>query len=118
LAADQVLDVLITAHAKHIVHRDLKPGNLFIHADGSVKILDFGIARLGRLQTGIDDTGPHVSLGTPGFMPPEQARGRSAEIDEQSDLWALGATMFALLTGRHVHEAETANEQLLLAMTE
>jgi serine/threonine protein kinase len=59
-----------------------------------------------------------VSLGTPGFMPPEQARGRTAEIDAQSDLWALGATFFAVLSGRQVHEAETANEQLLKAMTE
>jgi eukaryotic-like serine/threonine-protein kinase len=118
LIADQILDVLMAAHAKQIVHRDLKPGNLFIHADGSIKILDFGIARLGVLHTDRDDTGPHVSLGTPGFMPPEQARGRTAEIDEQSDLWALGATMFAVLSGQHVHEAETANEQLLKAMTE
>jgi eukaryotic-like serine/threonine-protein kinase len=116
--ADQILDVLIAAHAKQIVHRDLKPGNLFIHVHGSIKILDFGIARLGVLQTDRDDTGPHVSLGTPGFMPPEQARGRTAEIDAQSDLWALGATMYAVLTGQHVHEAETANEQLLKAMTE
>jgi eukaryotic-like serine/threonine-protein kinase len=116
--ADQVLDVLIAAHARQIVHRDLKPGNVFIHADGKVKILDFGIARLGTLHTDKDDTGPYVSLGTPGFMPPEQARGRTAEIDAQSDLWALGATLYAVLSGQHVHEAETANEQLLKAMTE
>jgi serine/threonine-protein kinase len=116
--ADRILDVLIAAHEKEIVHRDLKPGNVFIDNAGSVKILDFGIARLGTLQPSKDDTGPHVSLGTPGFMPPEQARGRSNEIDRQSDLWALGATLFAVLTNRHVHEADTVNEQLLKAMTE
>jgi eukaryotic-like serine/threonine-protein kinase len=117
LIADQVLSVLAAAHDKQIVHRDLKPGNVFVSTDGTVKILDFGIARLGAVAPSGDSTGPQVSLGTPGFMPPEQARGRSAEVDAQSDLWALGATMFAALSGQHVHEAETANEQLLQAMT-
>ena len=56
-------------------------------------------------------------MGTLGFMPPEQARGRWEQVDARTDLWAVGATMYALLTGRHVHVAATANEQLLLAMT-
>jgi serine/threonine-protein kinase len=118
LIAAKVLDVLIAAHKKDIVHRDLKPGNVFICADGNVKILDFGIARLQSIAQSIRDTGGHISLGTPGFMPQEQARGQWAKVDAQSDLWALGATMFAVIAGRYVHEATTINEQLLAAMTE
>ena len=116
---DQVLDVLIAAHKKQIVHRDLKPGNLFLTREGVVKVLDFGIARLGDFSPdkASATTSFHSSMGTLGFMPPEQARGRWEQVDGRTDLWALGATMFALLTGRHVHEAGTVNEQLLLAMT-
>ena len=118
VVADKVLDVLIAAHKKEIVHRDLKPGNVFICTDGTVKILDFGIARLQTITHSIRDTGGHISLGTPGFMPQEQARGQWAKVDAQSDLWAVGATMFAVIAGRYVHEAATINEQLLAAMTE
>jgi eukaryotic-like serine/threonine-protein kinase len=118
VVADKVLDVLIAAHKKDIVHRDLKPGNVFICTDGTIKILDFGIARLQGIAPTIRDTGGHISLGTPGFMPQEQARGQWAKVDAQSDLWAVGATMFAVIAGRYVHEAATINEQLLAAMTE
>ncbi len=116
---DQLLDVLAAAHDKQIVHRDLKPGNLFLTREGTLKVLDFGIARLGDINA--DNAGAttsfHSSMGTLGFMPPEQARGRWEQVGPQTDLWAIGATMYALLTGRHVHEAVTANERLLLAMT-
>ena len=118
VVADKVLDVLIAAHDKEIVHRDLKPGNVFICGDGTVKVLDFGIARLQNMRQLKGDTGGHLSLGTPGFMPHEQARGQWARVDATSDLWALGATMFAVRAGRYVHEAATVNEQLLAAMTE
>ena len=82
-----------------------------------VKVLDFGIARLREVHVHGTATASHASLGTPAFMPPEQARGRTQEVDARTDLWALGATMFHLLSGRHVHEAATVNEQLLAAMT-
>jgi serine/threonine-protein kinase len=116
--AYQVLDVLFAAHSKQIVHRDVKPGNVFLDAETGVKVLDFGIARLHTVQLTKDATGHDTALGTPGFMPPEQARGRSDKVDSRSDLFGLGATMFAVMAGRHVHEADTVNEQLMLAMTE
>jgi serine/threonine protein kinase len=114
--ADQLLDVIAAAHAVGIVHRDVKPENVFITYQGQVKLLDFGIARITEsrrtTRTQIGST-----MGTPAFMAPEQARGRWEEIDARTDLWALGATLFFLLTGRVVHQADTANEELLAAMT-
>lgn len=118
--ADRVLDVLAAAHARGIVHRDVKPQNLFLTTNGGLKILDFGIARL--LGSAVDEAAAQMTqtgamLGTPGFMAPEQARGRSNLVDAQTDVWALGATMFSLLTGEQLHRAETMNERLLAAMT-
>jgi hypothetical protein len=117
---DGILDVLIAAHAQGILHRDLKPDNVFVTDGGAVKVLDFGIARLREPQSGEPDqarTRTGVVLGTPQYMAPEQARGRTSLVDERSDLWAVGAIIFAMLTGRHVHQAETPNEALLKAMT-
>ncbi len=115
--ADQLLDVLVAAHANGVVHRDLKPENVFTTRMGVVKVLDFGIARLRELSTASTATKSGASMGTPAYMPPEQARGLWDEVDGRSDLWAVGATMFHLLTGRMVHGGRTANEQLLEAMT-
>lgn len=115
---DQVLDTLAAAHEKGIVHRDLKPENLFLTRDGVVKVLDFGIARLQESAGRRSATQAGSLMGTPSFMAPEQARARWDDVDGRTDLWAIGATMFALLTGRFVHEAETVNEVLVLAVTE
>jgi serine/threonine protein kinase len=83
-----------------------------------VKVLDFGIARLRELSpTTSKATRGGTSMGTPHYMPPEQARGRWEEVDARSDLWAVGATMFELLSGRRVHDGGTVNEVLLAAMT-
>jgi serine/threonine protein kinase len=112
-----VLSVLAVAHDKGVVHRDLKPDNLFETDDGVVKVLDFGIARLRDQARPELDTRSGITMGTIGFMPPEQARGHTAEVDAQSDVWAMGATLYTLLTGRSVHVAATTNEALLLAMT-
>jgi serine/threonine-protein kinase len=117
-AIDQVLDALAAAHAKGVVHRDIKPENLFLTPTGQVKVLDFGIARMRELSTRGHATRFGESMGTPAFMPPEQARGRWDEVDAQSDLWACGATMFTLLSGEVVNVGPTVNEALLAAMTQ
>jgi serine/threonine-protein kinase len=116
---DQLLDVLQAAHGKGIVHRDLKPENLFYTSERVLKVLDFGIARVreGAQEAGSTRTRAGSVMGTPAFMAPEQARARWDLVDQQTDLWAVGATMFTLLTGRLVHEADTANEELALAIT-
>jgi serine/threonine protein kinase len=119
LIADQVLDVLASAHERGIVHRDIKPDNIFLTRGGAVKLLDFGIARIREYSAQhTSNTRSGSTMGTPAYMAPEQARARWDEVDARTDLWAVGATMFKLLTGRVVHMAETVNEQLLAAMTQ
>jgi serine/threonine-protein kinase len=116
--ADQILDVLIAAHDHRIVHRDLKPDNLFLTTGGRIKVLDFGLARLLEQSKDARLTASSAGImGTPAFLPPEQARGRWDDIDGRTDLWALGATMFTLLTGRLVHTADALSELLIASMT-
>jgi serine/threonine protein kinase len=113
---DQTLAVLEFAHAQTIVHRDLKPENLFMTDQGQLKVLDFGIARL-REEKQARRTQTGLVMGTPAFMAPEQAMGRWNDVDARTDLWAMGATAFTLLTGLPVHDAETAGEMLIAAAT-
>ncbi|MBV9946725.1 MAG: serine/threonine protein kinase [Myxococcales bacterium] len=115
--ADQLLDVLAAAHAKNVVHRDIKPENLFFTRSGALKVLDFGIARVFEREAGRGGTRAGTIMGTPAFMAPEQAMARWKEVDGRTDLWAVGATMFTLLSGRQVHEAESDQEQLILSAT-
>jgi serine/threonine-protein kinase len=116
--ADQLLEVLTAAHANGIVHRDVKPENLFLTREGVVKLLDFGIARMRDLASASTATRTGATLGTPPFMSPEQALGRSKQIDASSDVYAVGAVMFTLISGEYVHEGESVNEQLVRAATE
>lgn len=114
---DALLDVLVAAHSNGVIHRDIKPDNLFLTRGGQLKVLDFGIARLRDLTSESQLTKTGALLGTPRFMPPEQARGLTDEVDAQSDLWACGATMFDLLSGRPVFDAQTPHQVLMLAAT-
>lgn len=115
---ERVLDVLAAAHDKGIIHRDIKPGNIFLTKEGDVKVLDFGLARVRERAFNGSLTRTGMVIGTAAYMPPEQARGKRDAIDQRTDIWALGATLFKALTGRYVHLGETMNERLIMAMSE
>jgi len=112
----QLLDVLWAAHANGIIHRDIKPDNLFVLRDGTLKVLDFGIASVHDSSDALMSRTIGV-VGTPGYMPPEQVRGDPYEIDARTDLWSVGATMFAMLTGGAPHRAETSEEVMARTLT-
>ena len=111
--AVQACDALVEAHGAGIVHRDIKPSNLFLtrRPDGSecIKVLDFGISKvdkLGRSSSARWSTQSRVFLGSPYYMAPEQMHS-AREVDARADIWALGATLYELLTGRVPFEAES-----------
>jgi serine/threonine protein kinase len=108
--------VLAAAHDGGIVHRDIKPANIFITTEGELKVLDFGIARLRDSSSG-QATNTGMMLGTPAFMAPEQARGQTNDIGAATDIWAAGATLFNLLSGANVHDADTAQMIMIKAAT-
>jgi serine/threonine protein kinase len=122
--ADELMSAIVAVHAAGVVHRDLKPGNIFITtaqpgslpgARGRLKLLDFGTARIFDREMDSTLSAAGLVMGTPAYMAPEQARGARAEVDAQSDVWSLGAMIFALLTGEHVHMGRDAHQQLLMA---
>lgn len=114
--AYELCGVLAAAHENEIVHRDIKPANIFVTRDGDLKVLDFGIARL-RDTSSSHSTNTGMMLGTPAFMSPEQAKGKTDEIGPATDVWAVGSTLFNLLTGRTVHDADTAQMMLIQTAT-
>jgi len=100
--AEQVCQGLAEAHRLGVVHRDLKPQNIMIDREGNARIMDFGIAR-SVLERGVTGTG--VVIGTPDYMSPEQLDGR--DVDGRTDIYALGAILFEMLTGAPPFEGET-----------
>jgi serine/threonine protein kinase len=105
----QVASGLASIHAKGVVHRDLKPANIFLLPMESgadfVKLVDFGISKVRTSESGL--TKASVVMGTPEYMPPEQASGRVDDVDHRSDQWALAATAWRMLSGRPPFTAET-----------
>ena len=107
----EVAEAIHYAHEHGVLHRDLKPSNILLDQDGHPKVADFGLAK--QVEGGSDLTASGTVLGTPGFMPPEQALGKKGRIDKRSDIYSLGAILYALMTGRPPFRAETASATLL-----
>jgi serine/threonine-protein kinase len=118
----QIAEALDAAHEQNIIHRDLKPANVKITSQGIVKVLDFGLAKAldgdGAVPSDVADsptlsltaTAGGVVLGTAGYMAPEQARGK--RVDRRADVWAFGALLMEMLTGRRVFEGDTVADTL------
>jgi len=128
--ARQIAEALETAHQKGITHRDLKPGNIKIKSDGTVKVLDFGLAKIGGTPPTQSDHSPtltirHIDeaqtqagmiLGTAAYMSPEQAKGK--EVDHRADIYSFGVVLYEMVTRTRLHHGETTTEVLASVLKE
>jgi Tol biopolymer transport system component/tRNA A-37 threonylcarbamoyl transferase component Bud32 len=122
ILARQIAEALEAAHARGIVHRDLKPTNVKITADGSVKLLDFGVAKAtvaastdGEREQRAETSAAGLIVGTAAYMSPEQARGQA--VDQRSDIWAFGCVLYEMLTGRQAYRGNTAPDVFAAVLT-
>jgi len=122
--AKQIMKALEAAHEKGIVHRDLKPGNIKIRPDGTVKVLDFGLATIAEDTSPTDSsatltlenaTRAGAVMGTAAYMAPEQARGKA--VDKRADIWAFGVVLYEMLCGRRPFPGETVSDTLAAVLT-
>src|SRR5487761_202032 len=115
--ARQIADALEAAHEKPIIHRDLKPANIKIKPDGMVKVLDFGLAKMpdappeDRATVTMGPTKDGMILGTPAYMSPEQAR--ATPVDRRTDIWAFGAVLYEMLSGKPVFHGDSLADILV-----
>jgi eukaryotic-like serine/threonine-protein kinase len=118
-AADLMVNVaeaIEYAHRRGVIHRDLKPGNILLDRGGNPRVTDFGLAKKLKEDSGL--TGSGQIMGTPSYMPPEQAGGRPGEVGAAADVYALGATLYALITGRPPFQAATAIDTVLQVISD
>jgi WD40 repeat protein len=107
----KVADAIEYAHQRGVIHRDLKPANILLDRQGNPRITDFGLAK--KLTTDSGLTGSGQIMGTPSYMPPEQAGGKHGKVGPASDVYALGATLYALVTGRPPFQAATPMDTVI-----
>ena len=109
--ARQIADAISHAHEHGVVHRDLKPANVLVNLQDQVVVTDFGLAKTMGTESGITETG--ATLGTPSYMSPEQAGGKTQEHAEPTDIYAIGAILFAMLAGRPPFSAPSPMQTLM-----
>jgi serine/threonine protein kinase len=112
----KVADAIDYAHSKGVIHRDIKPANILIDPKGDPKITDFGLARIDEGDSILTRTG--LILGTPSFMPPEQASGKVRDIGPASDVYSIGATLYCLITGQPAFQGSSPLDTLNMVLTE